>query len=138
MKTRLMLAGVLAASFVSGLFGGQTASAQATPGGYWYGIATVTNDTHTTINFMYRQGGGQWQEESLKPGENLAIYHEFAYQNQNSSPICEIRFDSDMTDGVSYRQYTLQRYNAPALHASFGRQYKFRFRSGDQLDLYKG
>jgi hypothetical protein len=136
MRIRLVLAGALAASFVFGLFGGHRASAQLTPGGYWYGIVTVHNQTSSTIHYGSRIGDGDWEQQTLEPGRYWYYWNKYSYANENRSPILEVRFDSDMSDGISWRQYSLKRYNAAYVDASFGRHYDFKDRGGDQIDLY--
>jgi hypothetical protein len=136
MRNRLTLfVSAFAASLGLGLIGGRDASAQVV-GGYWYGIVTVHNDTKSTINYQYCVGDGNWQDEAIKPGFYRYYWHKYDYANENRSPILQVRFDSDMSDGIAWRQYSLERNPASHVEAEFGHRYDFKSRPGNQVDLF--
>jgi hypothetical protein len=123
---------VLAANFVIG----GNASAQVV-GGQRYGIVTVHNKTGGTISYSYRVGAGGWHKERIEPGHYRYFYHVYDFANENRSPSLQIRFDSDARGGfVASKEYALKRRPAPWVNPDFGRHYDFKYRAGDQIDLF--
>jgi hypothetical protein len=102
-----------------------------------YGVVCLHNKTDTPINFTVKTGNGPWELYTLEPDTNLTFWNTYEYQNQNRSPIFEVRFDSDLSEGSYYLQYRLERRAAEGNSCSEGKQYAFKYEPGNQdfIDL---
>jgi hypothetical protein len=104
-----------------------------------YGVTTLHNLTHNTINYTYRIGeDGDWHQESIPPHHYHWYWYKYDYPGQRISPDVFVTFDSDLTDNVAWRTYRLKRNASVYSGHEGGRHYDFDYisHSRDQINLY--
>src|SRR5262245_41607827 len=93
-----------------------------------YGILGIQNDTgNVTIHFEVKIGDGPWQAFTLRPGQGRTFWHEYANQNDRTSPPTAIRFNSAIDNNKPFPiQYDLQHYAAPDKLPQYAKKYSFQ------------
>ncbi len=109
----------------------KSASAASNP----YAVVCLVNNTGTTINYQYKWGSQRWKSDQLKADEN--VVHSWAYdRGSESSPEFKVKFDADYSDGVDYKVYRLDRYQAASKSCYEGKMYNFESVDNETIDLY--
>jgi hypothetical protein len=105
------------------------------PDGNRYAVLVIQNPTHLTINYAIRWGYGRWTHCSIEPGMRTTHSFRYTYLDQTSSPKPAVKFDCDLSSGVSDREYELKAYAAPWRSSDLGKKHEFRIIDGRELDL---
>jgi len=100
-----------------------------------YAVLCIENNTGMQINYLYRWGNRSWQSSRLDADEYDV--HSWKYTSGSTvSPDFQIKFDADLTSGVYYQIYDLERYQAPQRDCAWGKIYSFEEAGYQELDLY--
>ena len=101
-----------------------------------YGILTIHNNSDDSINYSYKIGDGNWHQAVINPGERDYYWNKYDYPNENASPSFQIRFDSDLGPGTSWKVYTLRACSATSIDPDLGRDYDFKRLNNNLVDIY--
>jgi len=104
-----------------------------------FGVACIKNATGNTINYDIKWGDGSWESYSVEGPSGSYRWHAWRYDEPGitTSPSLSIRFDSDMTEGTSYVEYSLDKYAAEEESCELGKTYQFEWDHGSSryIDL---
>jgi hypothetical protein len=106
----------------------------------WFAAVDVRNPTGQTLRYQFRWGAADdWQNYTVEAGQVRTHFYGYAFADQNSSPIPQIRFHYNPGERVpDYKNYDLRAYAVPSRVVGCGMPYAFRYSpSGLYLDLYK-
>ncbi|APR87644.1 hypothetical protein A7982_12993 [Minicystis rosea] len=94
-----------------------------------FALTCIKNATGRGINYDLKWGDGPWTTYRVEGNEGSYRWHSKAYAvtGEPRSPELTIRFDSDMTDGTSYVEYSLKKYAAPEESCELGKIYRFEW-----------
>jgi hypothetical protein len=103
-----------------------------------FGVFSVQNDTgNLTITFQVKIGDGGWTTYTLAPGQRWVFWHEYKNQNDHTSPVTLIRFNSAVAGNPGFDlEYTLTRYAAPDRTYQYAKKYAFQKDSPNYYDLH--
>lgn len=71
------------------------------------GLLCALNRTGQTVFYKYRWGTGSWLDARVDVGNWTLLYWNYAFPNQNTSPLLEIMVDTDLTWGVNWQTYQI-------------------------------
>ena len=106
----------------------------------YYAAVDIRNPTHVTLNYQFRWGpDSEWQSFSVAPNSVMTHFWAYAFADQNSSPVPQIRFHYNPAEVVAqYKTYNLEAYAVPFKIVGVGKKYTFRYDvTGGYLELYK-
>ena len=105
-----------------------SATADTAEAGGKYAVATVANPLSKTVRYRYRWGNGLWKVTILDPGMTSRHSWRYQFEDQNSSPKLQVRFDADLGVGVYLRTYTLKKHSVP-FRTIGGKKYRFGYQN---------
>ncbi|MBI1927786.1 hypothetical protein HYR99_26550 [Candidatus Poribacteria bacterium] len=104
-----------------------------------YAVTWVENRTGYHITYEFQWGNRNWERVVVAPGQGGLLSHPYE-GGFYSSPNLNVKFDADMSQGVFYRTYMLQRYRCDSQRAENAKRYYFAIDRQNylQLQLYDG
>jgi hypothetical protein len=104
-----------------------------------YAVVSFSNRTESKVNYYFRWGAdSDWKLYTMEPGGTRWHWYTYDFDDQNRSPIPQVKFDYDLSDEVVMKQYDAEAYASPTHNYEDGKKYTFRYKdSKDFIDLYK-